>query len=63
LKPDPGAERDFDVKNNYFAFSPGQLNKFLNPKSLPALKAVGGIQGLEKGLRVGIRPRYMELWR
>jgi Ca2+-transporting ATPase len=55
LKPDPGTERDFEVKDNCFAFSPGQLNKFLNPKSLPALKAVGGIRGLEKGLRTDCR--------
>jgi Ca2+-transporting ATPase len=36
LKPDPGSEKDFDVQDNKFAFSPGQLNKLLNPKSLAA---------------------------
>ncbi|EKG21343.1 ATPase P-type H+ transporting proton pump [Macrophomina phaseolina MS6] len=51
LKPDPGAEDDFKVENNSFAFSPGQLNKLLNPKSLPAYVALGGLAGIEKGLR------------
>ena len=31
LQPDPGSEQDFDVPNNPFAFSPGQLNKLLKP--------------------------------
>ncbi|EEH08300.1 calcium P-type ATPase [Histoplasma capsulatum G186AR] len=51
LKPDPGTEDDFVVENNKFAFSPGQLNKMLNPKSLSAFYALGGLAGLEKGLR------------
>ena len=34
LKPDPGTEADFDVENNKFAFSPGQLGKLYNPKSV-----------------------------
>ena len=51
LRPDRGNEKDFEVSNNPFAFSPGQLNKLLNPKSLSAFKALGGLRGLEKGLR------------
>lgn len=51
LRPDPGTESFFEVADNRFAYSPGQLNKFLNPKSLQAFRAVGGIRGLEKGLR------------
>ena len=51
LKPDPGTEADFEVSDNRFAFSPGQLNKMLNPKSLGAFHALGGLKGLEKGLR------------
>ncbi|KAA6411106.1 MAG: P-type calcium [Lasallia pustulata] len=51
LKPDPGTEDDFEVKDNKFAFSPGQLSKLLNPKSLGAFHALGGLSGLEKGLR------------
>ncbi|KAL9107979.1 MAG: hypothetical protein Q9227_007194 [Pyrenula ochraceoflavens] len=51
LKPDPGTEADFEVENNKFAFSPGQLNKLINPKSLSAFHALGGLAGLEKGLR------------
>ena len=54
LKPDYGTEVDFQVENNSFAFSPGQLNKLLNPKSLQAFHALGGLQGLEKGLRTDI---------
>ncbi|KAE8394256.1 hypothetical protein BDV23DRAFT_10750 [Aspergillus alliaceus] len=51
LKPDPGREDDFTVEDNKFAFSPGQLNKLLNPKNLGAFHALGGLRGLEKGLR------------
>ncbi|KAI1969361.1 plasma membrane calcium [Ophidiomyces ophidiicola] len=51
LSPDPGTEADFEVQNNKFAFSPGQLNKMLNPKSLAAFFALGGLAGIEKGLR------------
>lgn len=51
LQPDPGTEEDFKVENNKFAFSPGQLNKMINPKNLSAFHALGGLGGLEKGLR------------
>lgn len=51
LNPDPGTEEDFNVEDNSFAFSPGQMNKLINPKSLPAFYALGGLHGLEKGLR------------
>jgi len=51
LKPDVGKEDDFKVENNPFAFSPGQLNKMFNPKSLSAFWALGGLAGIEKGLR------------
>ncbi|XXG95693.1 plasma membrane calcium [Hypoxylon texense] len=51
LKPDQGKEADFVVKDNPFAFSPGQLTKMFNPKSLSAFYQVGGLVGLEKGLR------------
>lgn len=54
LKPDPGSEKDFTVQDNKFAFSPGQLNKLLNPKSLAAYHALGGIRGIEHGLRTNI---------
>ena len=54
LRPDPGYEKDFEVANNPFAFTPGQLNKLLNPKSLSAFKAMGGLKGMEKGLRTSI---------
>ncbi|KAL7960335.1 calcium P-type ATPase [Trichoderma compactum] len=51
LNPDEGTEKDFQVKNNPFAFSPGQLNKMFNPKSLAAFYKLGGLRGLERGLR------------
>lgn len=55
LKPDPGKEAEFEVQDNRFAFSPGQLNKLLNPKNLGAFHALGGLRGLEKGLRTDVR--------
>jgi Ca2+-transporting ATPase len=55
LHPDPGTEADFEVEDNKFAFSPGQLSKLFNPKSLGAFHALGGLAGLEKGLRTDIR--------
>ncbi|KAK0878845.1 plasma membrane calcium [Friedmanniomyces endolithicus] len=51
LRPDKGTEEDFNRPNNPFAFAPGHMTKLLNPKSLGAFHAVGGIAGLEKGLR------------
>jgi Ca2+-transporting ATPase len=54
LKPDPGREDEFTVDENKFAFSPGHLNKLLNPKNLGAFHALGGLRGLEKGLRTDI---------
>jgi Ca2+-transporting ATPase len=51
LSPDPTNEDMFDVQDNKFAFAPGQLSKLLNPKSLDAFYALGGLTGLEKGLR------------
>jgi hypothetical protein len=32
--PEPRFETDFRIPDNKFAFSPGQLNKLFNPKSL-----------------------------
>ncbi|KAF2201261.1 calcium transporting P-type ATPase-like protein [Delitschia confertaspora ATCC 74209] len=55
LRPDPGTEADFQVENNKFAFSPGHLSKLYNPKSLGAFHALGGLTGLEKGLRTDRR--------
>lgn len=54
LKADPGSEKDFAIPHNKFAFSPGQLNKMLNPKSLAAFIALGGLPGLETGLRTDV---------
>ncbi|KAF5026947.1 hypothetical protein F66182_977 [Fusarium sp. NRRL 66182] len=54
LRPDPGTESTFEVENNPFAFSPGQLNKLFNPKSLPAFRALGGLAGIAAGLQTDI---------
>lgn len=54
LRPDRGNEADFQVDNSPFAFSQGQLNKLLNPKSLAAFRALGGLNGLAKGLRTDL---------
>ncbi|KAH6617955.1 hypothetical protein B0J18DRAFT_483042 [Chaetomium sp. MPI-SDFR-AT-0129] len=51
LKPDQGKEADFKVENNPFAFSPGMLGKMFDPKSLSAFWKLGGLAGIEKGLR------------
>ncbi|KAM0276009.1 hypothetical protein ACHAQH_007179 [Verticillium albo-atrum] len=55
LRPDPGSEADFHVADSPFAFSPGQLNKLLNPKSLSAFCALGGVAGIEKGLQTDLK--------
>ena len=54
LNPDPRNVDDFHVDDNRFAFTPGQLNKMLNPKSLAAFQALGGLRGLERGLRTDV---------
>jgi Ca2+-transporting ATPase len=50
LKPDVGTESHFQVEDNPFAFSPGQLTKMFNPKNLAAFYKLGGLAGLERGL-------------
>ncbi|VUC32074.1 unnamed protein product [Clonostachys rosea] len=54
LRPDPGLEDDFRVDNNPFAFSPGQLNMLMNPRSINVLSALGGLDELVYGLRSDI---------
>jgi hypothetical protein len=49
--PDPGTEADFERDYKPFAFAPGHLTKLLNPKSLGAFNAMGGLRGLQAGLR------------
>ena len=51
LKPDQGKEDDFNVEDNPFAFSPGMLGKMFDPKNLAAFWKLGGLAGIEKGLR------------
>lgn len=47
----PGEDALYNIANNPFAFSPGQLSKILDPKSPDALAALGGLVGLERGLK------------
>jgi Ca2+-transporting ATPase len=54
LRPEPSGASDCEVENK-FAFSPGQLNNLLNPKDFGAFGALGGLRGLEKGLRTDVR--------
>jgi Ca2+-transporting ATPase len=54
LTPEPRHKQDFQVTDNRFAFSPGQLNKLLNPKSLAAFRMLGGLDGLASGLRTDL---------
>ena len=54
FRPDKSTELDFEVTDNPFAFSPGHLNKLLNPKSFAAFVALGGTKGLERGLRTDL---------
>ncbi|KAI6754182.1 hypothetical protein HG530_012696 [Fusarium avenaceum] len=41
----------FKTDQNKFAFSPSQLSKLLSPQSLNIFHALGGLNGIEKGLR------------
>ena len=49
------AERNSSVGENPFAFSPAVLDKLFNPKSLDVFFALGGLGGLEIGLRTNRR--------
>ncbi|KAH7012260.1 E1-E2 ATPase-domain-containing protein [Microdochium trichocladiopsis] len=51
LKPDPGTEADVELDNNPFAFIPGHFDKLVNPKSLAAFRALGGLKGIERACR------------
>ncbi|KAI9665233.1 MAG: hypothetical protein M1829_005771 [Trizodia sp. TS-e1964] len=53
LTPDPGEEAL--VLDNKFAFTPSEMSKLSNPKSLPAFYAVSGLRGLSKGLRTNLQ--------
>ena len=55
LKPDPGAGLDLEVRDNKFAFSPRQMSQLVDSRSLSAFRALGGIDGLERGLRTDRR--------
>jgi hypothetical protein len=54
-KPDDGTVADFKVQKNPFAFSPDQLSMLYNPKSLGVFHALGGLEGIAKGLRTDVK--------
>jgi Ca2+-transporting ATPase len=47
-------DTDAKIENNPFAFSPSQLNKLLNPKSLAVYQALGGVHGIATGLQTDL---------
>ena len=55
LRPYKPDDPEFIVEDNSFAFTPGQLGRLYMPKSHAALKALGGLRGLEIGLRTDRR--------
>ncbi|KAH8725346.1 hypothetical protein GQ44DRAFT_826799 [Phaeosphaeriaceae sp. PMI808] len=54
LRQELQSESSLAIDNNPFAFSPNQLNKLLNPKSLSIFYALGGIQGIAAGLQTDL---------
>ncbi|KAJ5379628.1 calcium ion P-type ATPase [Penicillium cosmopolitanum] len=54
LQPGLSRESNFEAANKKFAFSLDQLKKLLNPKSFSAFSALGGMSGLEEGLRTDV---------
>ena len=55
LKPDLGTELDVEVKDSKFGFSPRQMSQLVESRSLSAFHDLGGLDGLEKGLRTDRR--------
>jgi Ca2+-transporting ATPase len=51
-------EVDANGERNPFAFVPKQLNRLLNPKSLPAFQALGGVHGIAAGLQSDRTPTH-----
>ena len=65
FRPIPDDEEMFKVDDNPFAFNAGHLSRLLNPKNLRAFLALGGLAGIEKGLRTdakaGLSPDETDL--
>jgi len=53
--PKNGEEGSAADRSNPFAFTPADLAKLLDPKSITALEELGGLPGLERGLRTDRR--------
>ncbi|CAI4219882.1 unnamed protein product [Parascedosporium putredinis] len=51
LESDDAARGGLYGRQQSVRFYPGQMNKMLNPKSLPAFYKLGGLRGMEKGLQ------------
>jgi Ca2+-transporting ATPase len=54
LDPNPRTETSVTAHGNPFNYTPDQLNNLLNPKSLDTLRALGGLEGLARGLHVDL---------
>ena len=52
---DPPPEEGSRLPDNPFGFAPAQLAKLLEPKSIAELENLGGLSGLERGLRTNRR--------
>lgn len=55
FRPISDDQEMFRADSNPFAFTPGHLSRLINPKSLRAFLALGGLSGIEKGLRTDAR--------
>src|SRR5690348_13485891 len=55
LAPREGDDETFEVENNPFAVTPGQISRLYNPKSFEVFKALGGLIGLEYALQTDIK--------
>ncbi|KAK3311723.1 uncharacterized protein B0T15DRAFT_549457 [Chaetomium strumarium] len=55
IQPDPGEESLFNIGDSPFGLSPGRLSRLIEPKCVAALQALGGLPGLERGLRTDVR--------
>ncbi|KAK4127944.1 calcium-translocating P-type ATPase [Parathielavia appendiculata] len=55
IQPNPGDEALFNIENNPFTLTPGHLTKLIDPKSITVLHQLGGLRGLETGLRTNVQ--------
>ncbi|KAK3292240.1 uncharacterized protein B0H64DRAFT_426413 [Chaetomium fimeti] len=53
--PDPEENGDVNTEDSPFSLTPAQLSKLLEPDAITTLQALGGLRGLERGLRTDTR--------